>query len=99
MNLPSNIDSHDVTLRDGMLDPRGFFDGRPFESEGTPLSRLMMQLTLILLLPRILHYFILQHVYQPRAVSEMISGLILGPSFLGKIPGWMPRLFPDFSMP
>ena len=63
------------------------------------MSRLLLQLALILLLPRLLHYTVVQHLYQPRAVSEMISGLLLGPSFLGRIPGWMPNLFPDFSMP
>ena len=80
------------------ISERGFFDGRPLEAQGSHLSRLLLQLLLILGTPRVLHYFLLQHLWQPRVVSEILSGIILGPTVMGKIPGWMTYVFPDFSI-
>ncbi|MDP2434694.1 MAG: cation:proton antiporter, partial [archaeon] len=68
------------------------------EAQGSHLSRLLLQLLLILGTPRVLHYFLLQHLWQPRVVSEILSGIILGPTVMGKIPGWMTYVFPDFSI-
>ena len=80
------------------LSERGFFDGRPLEAQGSYLSRLLLQLLLILATPRVLHYLLLQHLWQPRVVSEIISGIILGPSLMGQIPGWTSLIFPEFSI-
>ena len=76
----------------------GFFNGEPLESQGTFVSRLLIQLIIILVLPRILHYFVLQRIWQPRVVSEIISGIILGPSVLGLIPGFTDNIFPPSSL-
>jgi Kef-type K+ transport system membrane component KefB len=32
-------------------------------------------------------------------VAEMVAGIVLGPSALGRIPGWSARLFPTSSIP
>jgi len=32
-------------------------------------------------------------------VAEMVAGIILGPSVLGRIPGWQANLFPLSSIP
>ena len=77
----------------------GFFNGEPLESQGTFISRLLIQLIIILVLPRILHFFVLQRIWQPRVVSEIISGIILGPSVLGLIPGFTDNIFPPRSLP
>ena len=34
----------------------------------------------------------------PAVVGEMVAGVILGPTVLGRIPGWMPTLFPAYSL-
>lgn len=34
----------------------------------------------------------------PAVVGEMVAGVILGPTVLGHIPGWMPMLFPTASL-
>lgn len=36
---------------------------------------------------------------QPKVVSEVISGIILGPSILGQIPGFTNIIFPAVSIP
>ena len=77
----------------------GFFNELPLESQGTFTSRLCAQLCIILLLPRLLHFTLLQRIKQPRVVSEIVSGLILGPSCLGQIDGFTDIIFPARSIP
>jgi Kef-type K+ transport system membrane component KefB len=36
---------------------------------------------------------------QPRVISEVISGVILGPSIMGRIPGFSNAIFPVDSLP
>ena len=74
-------------------------NGEPLESSGTFLSRFCIQLILILVLPRILHFCVLQRLLQPRVVSEIISGIILGPSCLGQLNGFTDNVFPARSLP
>src|SRR3989338_2270074 len=76
----------------------GFFNGLPLESEGTFVSRLCVQLVMILVLPRILHFAFLQHLFQPRVISEIVSGIILGPSCLGQVHGFTDLFFPARSL-
>ena len=76
----------------------GFFNHLPLESEGTFLSRLMAQLVIILVLPRILHFTLMQHLLQPRVISEIVSGIILGPSCLGQVHGFTDLFFPTRSL-
>lgn len=38
-------------------------------------------------------------IRQPRVVAEVISGIILGPSILGQIPGFNDAIFPEESIP
>ncbi|QSS59538.1 K(+)/H(+) antiporter 1 Kha1 [Histoplasma capsulatum] len=42
--------------------------------------------------------FIIQ-IRQPRVISEVIGGIILGPSVMGRIPGFRAAIFPDESIP
>ena len=77
----------------------GFFNHYPLESEGLFVSRLCVQLVIILILPRILHFTILQHLLQPRVISEIVSGIILGPSCLGQVDGFTSLFFPPRSIP
>lgn len=38
-------------------------------------------------------------IRQPRVISEVIGGIILGPSVMGRIPGFKDAIFPDASIP
>jgi Kef-type K+ transport system membrane component KefB len=40
----------------------------------------------------------LSKIRQPRVISEIIGGIILGPSVMGRIPGFKASIFPDASM-
>ena len=77
----------------------GFFNGSPLESEGLFVSRFCVQVVMILIIPRILQFTLLRHLLQPRVVSEIISGILLGPSCLGQIDGLTSTFFPARSLP
>lgn len=51
---------------------------------------------MIIFFTRILH-FGLSRFRQPRVISEIIGGIILGPSVLGRIPGFNDAIFPKAS--
>lgn len=38
-------------------------------------------------------------IRQPRVIAEVIGGVLLGPSVMGRIPGFTSRIFPSNSMP
>lgn len=41
----------------------------------------------------------LSKIRQPRVIAEVIGGVILGPSVMGRIPGFTEAIFPDASIP
>ncbi|KZV72127.1 cation/H+ exchanger [Peniophora sp. CONT] len=43
--------------------------------------------------------FFLGRIRQPRVISEIIGGVILGPSIMGRIPGFSNAIFPATSIP
>ena len=51
--------------------------------------------------PILLHVPILLLIvfYQPRVISEVIGGVILGPTVMGRIPGFQDAIFPKDSLP
>lgn len=54
--------------------------------------------SLIIIICRVLHYP-LSKMRQPRVISEVIGGIILGPSVMGRIPGFRAAIFPEESIP
>jgi Kef-type K+ transport system membrane component KefB len=42
---------------------------------------------------------ILSRIRQPRVIAEVIAGVILGPSIMGRIPGFTEAIFPPAGMP
>lgn len=42
---------------------------------------------------------LLGRIRQPRVIAEVIGGVFLGPSVLGRIPGFTARIFPDAGAP
>jgi len=63
-----------------------------------PITVFIIQAILIVFLCRILH-FPLSLIRQPRVIAEVIGGIILGPTVLGRIPGFSAAIFPPEAMP
>lgn len=63
-----------------------------------PITLFIIQVILIIFFTRFLH-LILSRFRQPRVISEVIGGIILGPSVLGHIPGFLDTVFPAASRP
>ncbi|KAL8133362.1 cation/H(+) antiporter 20 [Apium graveolens] len=59
---------------------------------------LIVQTTLILVVSRFLA-FLLKPLRQPKVIAEIVGGIILGPSALGRQQDYMHRLFPKWSTP
>ena len=56
------------------------------------------QVILIVAVTRCLD-LVLSKLLQPRVISEVLGGIILGPSVLGHIPGYTDAIFPPESIP
>jgi Kef-type K+ transport system membrane component KefB len=44
-------------------------------------------------------YFFLSQIRQPRVIAEIIAGVVLGPTVMGRIPGFTQAIFPQAGMP
>lgn len=71
----------------------GFWSIKDSEFLPYPLTRLLLQLALIFSLTQSLH-FLLKRFRLPRITSEILAGIILGPTGLGQIPKFRKTLFP-----
>lgn len=56
------------------------------------------QAGIIIIFCRLLHYP-LSKIRQPRVIAEVIGGILLGPSVMGRIPGFTAALFPSAATP
>ncbi|CAG8555999.1 6456_t:CDS:2 [Funneliformis caledonium] len=63
-----------------------------------PITLFIIQVIMIIFFTRILHV-ILSRFRQPRVISEIVGGIILGPSVFGRIPHYMDTIFPKESRP
>ncbi|KYQ92700.1 Na+/H+ antiporter [Tieghemostelium lacteum] len=63
----------------------------------SPLTLFIVQLLLIVVLSRALNYF-LSYIKQPPVISEVITGVVLGPSVLGQSKVFNTNVFPASSM-
>ncbi|GAB7360155.1 hypothetical protein MBLNU230_g7918t1 [Neophaeotheca triangularis] len=62
-----------------------------------PITTFIIQAGIIIIFTRALHYP-LALIRQPRVIAEVIGGILLGPSVLGRIPNFTDTIFPAASM-
>lgn len=63
-----------------------------------PIVIFIIQAGIIIIFCRLLHYP-LSKLRQPRVIAEVIGGVLLGPSVMGRIPGFTAAIFPAAAMP
>lgn len=63
-----------------------------------PIILFIVQASIIIIFCRLL-YVPLRYLGQPRVISEVIGGIVLGPSVMARIPGFKDAIFPSDSMP
>jgi Kef-type K+ transport system membrane component KefB len=63
-----------------------------------PITMFIIQAGLIIIVCHILHWP-LKKIRQPRVIAEVIGGILLGPSVMGRIPGFRAAIFPAESIP
>jgi Kef-type K+ transport system membrane component KefB len=63
-----------------------------------PLRLFLIQAGIIIIFTRILAYF-LAKIRQPSVIAEVIGGILLGPTVMGRIPGFTAHIFPAVSVP
>lgn len=62
------------------------------------MKLIVIQAGIILIFCRLLHWP-LSKLRQPRVIAEVIGGILLGPSVMGRIPGFTRTIFPAAAMP
>ncbi|VEU21937.1 DEKNAAC102947 [Brettanomyces naardenensis] len=63
-----------------------------------PYTIFIFQMILIILTAELLHYP-LSKIQQPRVISEVLAGIVLGPTAFGKIPNFTNTVFPTAASP
>ncbi|KAJ2600211.1 hypothetical protein GGF39_001883 [Coemansia sp. RSA 1721] len=83
----------------GTVDSPSIISGRdPIAySTSNPLVLFIIQFLIIVCLCRFLHLF-LKRLYQPTVISEIIGGIILGPTVLSRWTAFRTHVFPDPSL-
>jgi len=79
-----------------LLDPH---HKNPFEFDPTePLVLFIVQAVIIISLCNVIGFFF-KRIRQPKVISEVIGGIILGPTVMGRIPHFSHAIFPTSSIP
>ncbi|KAI6139319.1 Sodium/hydrogen exchanger family-domain-containing protein [Pisolithus tinctorius] len=63
-----------------------------------PLRIWIVQVGIIIMMTQLL-YLGLRKIKQPRVISEILGGILLGPTAFGRIPGFTNHIFPAASIP
>ncbi|KAL2315284.1 Potassium ion/proton antiporter [Schizosaccharomyces pombe] len=66
-------------------------------SASDPLLLFIVQAIIIIALCRLIH-IPLSFLQQPRVIAEIIGGIVLGPTVMGRIPKFLDYIFPTSSM-
>ncbi|KAF9527956.1 cation/H+ exchanger [Crepidotus variabilis] len=63
-----------------------------------PIRLWIIQVVIIIAMTQFLS-LIFSRIRQPRVIAEVIGGVLLGPTVMGRIPGFRNSIFPDASLP
>ncbi|KIM29630.1 hypothetical protein M408DRAFT_68062 [Serendipita vermifera MAFF 305830] len=88
------FDEQDYILQGGVLsglNPVAF-------TTSDPIRLWIVQIVIIILMAQLLA-LVLGRIRQPRVIAEVIGGIILGPTVMGRIPNFSASIFPDVSLP
>ncbi|KAJ2714208.1 K(+)/H(+) antiporter [Coemansia spiralis] len=66
-------------------------------SDADPLALFIIQVLIIVCLGRLLHV-VLRRLHQPTVISEVVGGILLGPSVLGRWGAFATNVFPKESL-
>lgn len=66
--------------------------------KSSPYTIFLFQAVLIILLCQVV-YFPIRKLQQPKVIAEVVTGILLGPSVMGHIPGFTSNCFPLESIP
>ncbi|KAI5655682.1 hypothetical protein M9H77_32869 [Catharanthus roseus] len=91
LNASGGIEGAIVCYAPTMITTNGIWQGDNPLDYSLPLF--ILQLTMIVVITRILVY-LLKPFRQPRVISEVLGGVILGPSVLGQYKAFSTKLFP-----
>ncbi|KAN0063892.1 K(+)/H(+) antiporter [Thecaphora frezii] len=67
-------------------------------SSSNPLRLFIIQAAIIIIFTRAIG-FVFQKIKQPRVIAEVVGGILLGPTAIGRIPGFTKHIFPAPSLP
>ncbi|KAG2008708.1 potassium:hydrogen antiporter [Coprinopsis cinerea AmutBmut pab1-1] len=67
-------------------------------SPSNPFRLWVIQVVIIIAFSQILA-LVLGRIRQPRVIAEVIGGILLGPTVMGRIPNFKETIFPEDSMP
>ncbi|KAK6357685.1 K(+)/H(+) antiporter [Orbilia javanica] len=67
-------------------------------NKNDPIVVFIVQVFIIVTLCRLLH-LPLSKIRQPRVIAEVIGGIILGPTVMGRVPNFTTTIFPQDAMP
>ncbi|KAK6535873.1 K(+)/H(+) antiporter [Arthrobotrys megalospora] len=67
-------------------------------NKNDPIVVFIVQVFIIVTLCRLLHVP-LSKIRQPRVIAEVIGGIILGPTVMGRVPNFTTTIFPQEAMP
>ncbi|WEJ95571.1 K(+)/H(+) antiporter [Yamadazyma tenuis] len=67
-------------------------------SSSSPYTIFIFQAIFILTMCNLVH-FPIKYLQQPRVIAEVIAGILLGPTVLGRIPNFTDNCFPTESIP
>lgn len=63
----------------------------------SPLDLFIIQLIIVVIVAKVLSYFF-KFIKQPSVIAEVITGILLGPSVMGFVPGFTVNIFPTTSI-
>jgi len=97
--VPASFHHHHHLLLPRVAEQAGILSGgNPSKYDSSnPIIIFIIQAGIILIFCRLLEWP-LSKIRQPRVIAEVVGGILLGPSVMGRIPGFTKAIFPHESL-